>query len=410
MLFINRVYPPVPGATGELLAELAPALAANGWQVTVLTTRPPAGAGESASARSVRLEYVGGLPFTRASHLRRAFAYLSLYPALLWRAWRLPRHDVVVLLTDPPLLLTLGPWIRLIKRSRLVHWAQDVYPEVAEELGVIRRRGLLAGLLRWVASFALKRFDAVIAVGDCMKAVMLRRGIDPARVKVICNWSDPDRIRPLPAAENAFRQRHAQPGEFVVMYSGNFGLAHIFEPVLDAAVTLREQALAVRFLMVGSGPRFEAVKSQAQERGLSNVSFLPPVPREQLTESLSAADAHVVTMRAGLCGLVVPSKIYGVMAAGRPLIFLGPSDSEAALTVKREQCGATFAPDDAAGLARTIAEWAKSPQPVATMGVNARRAAEAAGLQRVITAFREALAGAIGFPADKIQSIFLAPK
>jgi glycosyltransferase involved in cell wall biosynthesis len=353
---------------------------------------------------------VGGLPFTRASHLRRAFAYLSLYPALLWRAWRLPRHDVVVLLTDPPLLLTLGPWIRWIKGSRLVHWAQDVYPEVAEELGVIRRRGLLAGALRCVANFALKRFDVVITVGDCMKAVMLGRGIDPSRVKVIRNWSDPGLIRPLPPNENAFRQRHAAPGEFVVMYSGNFGLAHIFEPVLDAAAALREQALRVRFLMVGSGPRFDAVKAQAQRRGLDNVSFLPPVPREQLAESLSAADAHVVTMRDGLCGLVVPSKIYGVMAAGRPVIFLGPSDSEAALTVKREQCGATLAPHDAAGLARVIREWAASPDTAMAMGASARRAAEGAGLPVAITAFREALCGAMGFPDDGIQSMVPATK
>ena len=148
ILFINRVYPPAEGATGTLLAELAGELAQAGWRVTVVTSRTSPQQPRSETVAGVRVERVSGLPFTRASHWRRALSYLSLYPALLWRAWRLPRHEVVVALTDPPLLLVPGALLAWSKRSRLLHWAQDLYPELAEEMGVLRKDGSLARALR----------------------------------------------------------------------------------------------------------------------------------------------------------------------------------------------------------------------------------------------------------------------
>src|SRR5262245_14576344 len=129
VLFLNRVYPPADGATGQLLAELAPELVKAGWQVTVVTSRSNAAVAPSEVIAGVRVERVRGLSFSRACHWKRALSYLALYPALLWRALRLPRADVIVTMTDPPLHLGLGPVLQWIKGSRLVHWAQDLYPE-----------------------------------------------------------------------------------------------------------------------------------------------------------------------------------------------------------------------------------------------------------------------------------------
>src|SRR4051794_38407231 len=144
ILFINRIYPPDSGATGQLLAELAEALAREGWRVTVMAAGGNEDSRSAINDSPIRVHRVRALPFTRASHWQRALSYASLYPALLWRVLRLPRHDIVVTLTDPPLQIVLGPAIKLFKRGRLVHWAQDVYPELAEELGVLRKNALAA--------------------------------------------------------------------------------------------------------------------------------------------------------------------------------------------------------------------------------------------------------------------------
>ena len=177
ILFLNRVYPPAEGATGQLLAELATALVQRGHRVTVVTAEPGTGRKPSEPVDGVRIERVRGLPFTRASHWRRALSYLSLYPALLWRALRLPRVDVVVTLTDPPLLLLLGVLLKIFKGSRHIHWAQDLYPELAEEMKVLPPGGLIARTLRGLSTGGLRHADRVIAVGRCMKARLVARGL-----------------------------------------------------------------------------------------------------------------------------------------------------------------------------------------------------------------------------------------
>lgn len=387
VLFVNRVFPPAPGATGELLDELAARLVREGWQVTVLAARPAGVSVRSELKNGVRVEWVGGLPFTRASHWKRALSYLSLYPALLWRAWRLPRHAVVVMLTDPPLQLVLGPFIRLFKRSFLVHWAQDIYPEVAEQLGVIRAGGLGARALRRVANFFLRRYDRTVAVGECMKERLVQRGLDAGRVEVIPNWADTESVIPLAHGQNAFRREHVPAGKFVVMYSGNFGLAHAFAPLLDAAERLQTAEPRVLFLLVGDGPRLKWIRDEIARRGLHNVTLLPPQPRAQLAASLGAADLHLASMLGELCGLVVPSKVYGILAAGRPVIFLGPRASEAARTVEQYRCGTILPDASGAQLAAAILAAHSQPAETAAAGRRARQAAEASGLNSAAAAF-----------------------
>jgi glycosyltransferase involved in cell wall biosynthesis len=218
ILFINRVYPPAEGATGQLLADLAPILAEEGWQITVLTSRTT-GALRSEIVNGIRLERVGASTFTRASHWGRALCYLTLYPALLWRSLRLPRADVVVTMTDPPLLLLLGPLLKGMKGCRLVHWAHDIYPEIAEELGVLSKGGWLAGLCRSGSTRALRQHDRIIVVGRCMKQKLLQRGLSEKAIRLVPNWASS--VRSIEHTANAFRREHGLESRFVVMYSGN---------------------------------------------------------------------------------------------------------------------------------------------------------------------------------------------
>ena len=338
-----------------MLAELAERLVKRGWSVTVVSG-PATEAATSSYRNGVRVERVSAFAFTRASTWQRALAYASLYPAFVARALRLPRPDIVVSKTDPPLQLVVSALLSRVWNLPAVHWAQDVYPEVAEELDVIAKGGWMAQGLRRVSTAALSQHDRVVAVGRCMQARIVARGYPEERTRVIPNWA-PESVQPVPHSENAFRAEHGLSDRFVVMYSGNMGLAHPFDAVLDAAAHLQDAVPRAVFAFVGEGPRKADLRAEATNRGLDNVRFFPYQPFETLAHSLSAADMHLVTMQPELEGLVVPSKLYGVLAAGRPALFLGPAGSEAARVLRDHDCGAVLPQPTGRALARELKTW-----------------------------------------------------
>jgi glycosyltransferase involved in cell wall biosynthesis len=355
ILFINRVYPPASGATGEMLRDIAEALATRGWEVSVLTTGQT-GEPKMVARRGVCIHRAGAA-LSRRSVILRAASYLVMIPWLLARALLLPRTDFVVTMTDPPMLAALGPMVGFFKRNKVIHWAQDLYPEVAEELGVLPKGKPLGALLRWISSQSLRCCDAVVSIGRCMTSHLVQRGVSYARIFNIPNWAPP--VTPIDHKNNPFRREHHLEGDFVVVYSGNMGLAHDFDAVLKAAEILEDRHII--FLLIGDGPRRSEVQRAAAAKGLRNVRFLPSQPIAKLSQSLSAGDAHLVTMRPNLCGLVVPSKVYGVLAAGRPCLFIGPPDSEAARFISEQDAGLVIDPAKPSDLAGILLDWASDP-------------------------------------------------
>jgi glycosyltransferase involved in cell wall biosynthesis len=370
-----------------MLCQLAEALAARRWDVTILAT-DTGGFPKICSRNGVRILRAGGL-FSRKSTLLRAVSYACMIPWLLIRALILPRTDFIVTMTDPPMLAAIGPWIAFFKKNKIVHWAQDIYPEVAEELGVLPSAHLVTRLLRAVSSFALQRYDAVVSIGRCMSQRLLARGIHSEKIHLIPNWAPP--IAPCDKFNNPFRRRQGLEGDFVVAYSGNMGLAHDFDTILTAAESLRGRHIV--FLMIGEGPRRAEIQREATSRGLDNMRFLPSQLPDKLSESLSAADAHLVTMRTPLCGLVVPSKFYGVLAAGRPCLFVGPKESEVALSLTELDAGMVIDPENPSALAAAILDWAMDPVAHAAACRRARIAGASATITSRVDDFEELLRG-----------------
>ena len=385
ILFINRVYPPSHGATGEMLRDIAESLAGRGWDVSVLCT------GEAGEPKSVKrggvLIHRAGAALSRRSVVLRAASYSLMIPWLLARALLLRRTDLVVTMTDPPMLAVLGPMIGFFKRNKVVHWAQDLYPEVAEEIGVLPKGSPLIGLLRSVSTLALKRCDAVVSIGRCMTSRLVQRGVSYARIFNIPNWAPA--VTPIDRKNNPFRREHGLEGDFVVVYSGNMGLAHDFDAILKAAESLRGRHIV--FLMIGDGPRRAEIERSVATLGLSNLRFLPSQPSAKLSESLSAGDAHLVTMRPNLCGLVVPSKVYGVLATGRPCLFIGPADSEAARLITEQDAGVVIDPARPADLAGILLDWAADPVAHAAACRRARIAGASTTRQNAAVDFEEML-------------------
>ena len=250
-----------------------------------------------------------------------------------WHVWRKARAgDVIVAKTDPPLLSVPMALIAKLKGAYLVNWLQDIFPEVAEALNVGGGLGRLAtAVLRPLRNWSLRSATVNVVVGEGMAARLQALGLPPEKIKVISNWADRALISPLPLEESALRQEWIPEDRFVVGYAGNLGRAHDVDTVL-AAMTLLQQrakkspsdlAAKVMFVFVGGGAQRARLEREALKRGLSNFRLRPYQPKERLGETLAVADVHLVSLNPNLEGLIVPSKFYGIAAAGRPTIFIG---------------------------------------------------------------------------------------
>ena len=299
-------------------------------------------------------------------------------------------------LTDPPMQVVCGGVLAALKRTKHVHWAQDVYPELAEEMGVLRKGGWFAGLLRFLSTWALRKAHGVVVVGRCMAQRLTTRGLSSPMITVIPNWGQTMVSCHPEAPGESFRNEQGWLNRFVVMYSGNLGLAHSFDAILDSAALMKASQPEVLFVFVGHGPRLPWVKQQVAERGLGNVQFLPFQPKEKLTEVLASADVHLACMRNELCGLVVPSKVYGVIAAARPCVFLGPEDSEAARLIRDLNCGTVLSDATGNSLAQCLREWAACPQLVAQTREGLRICGPGFGLERAARSFDELFGKVLG--------------
>lgn len=391
ILFVNRVFPPEKGATGRCVSDLAERMAAIGWRVTVVAD----GCGPSDAPPGVIVRRTGGGSPPDAGVGGRdarltARGYLAAAVRLIQRALRLPRHDVVVTMTDPPLLACAGPLIAARHGAASIHWSQDVFPALLPVLG-IRLPEPLMRMTEGASVRALRRHDAVVAIGRCMAGRLAAAGVPAERITVLPNWPDP-RIRPVPRADNPFRLEHGLGNRFTVAYSGNMGLAHPMDAVLDAATLLARSDSTIEIVLIGEGRRRAAMAEAVERRGLPNVRLLPLQPPDRLAESLSAADLHLATMDPRAEGLLVPSKVAGALAAGRPCLFLGPAGSDAAAML--DGCGQRLAPDDAAGLAGAIRRYALDPALCAEHGARALAVASAWDATAAARRFA-ALAGAL---------------
>jgi colanic acid biosynthesis glycosyl transferase WcaI len=376
LVFVNRYYWPDRSATSQLLTDLATALAAAGHEVVVVAGNRAQGATASLRARAqdrgVTIRRMRTSALARFGLPGRALDYLGFYvAAVCYVLLHVERGDVVIAKTDPPMLgAVLLPALRL-KGAVLVNWLQDLYPEVAEQLGVLRP-GLFTALLRRLRDASLRGARMNVAIGERMRErVAAIAGAE--RVQVIHNWSDALPHTPVPAPDNPLRRELGLKDEIVFAYSGNLGRAHRFDSLLAAGEHLRERR-DIRILIIGDGPQKAAVEAAARERGLANWTFLPLQPRERLAESLGAADVHLISLEPKLEGLIVPSKIYGVLAAARPCIFIGAAGGEVAELIRRHDCGITVDPEDAVALVVAVERLAGDAALRQRFGGNSRRA------------------------------------
>ncbi|MFN8625538.1 MAG: glycosyltransferase family 4 protein [Candidatus Binatia bacterium] len=393
LLFLNRSFWPDLEATGQLLTELCTDLSRD-HEVSVI-----AGPSYHVDTRGrglwrqdmlgrVRVTRTWGTRLPKRRLLGRLLNLGSYYALAAAAALRSARPDVVVAETDPPLLGLLAVLLCARWRCHFVYYCQDIYPDIAAITGGMRSRPLLA-LLGWANRLAFRKADLIVVLGEDMRRRLLGKGVPAARIAVVPNWVDCNAIRPL--SQNGFRAQFG--GRFVAMYSGNLGLSQQLESVLEAARRFRDDA-GVLFVFIGDGARKGFLEAHARREDLPNVRFLPYQPKEALAESLGAADLHLVPLQAGLAGCMVPSKVYGILAAGRPYVAMMEADADVAVLAREADVGFVTPPGDVAALVEVIRRARAAPDELRAMGVRARQVAERRFHRDLLTKrFGERLAG-----------------
>ncbi len=378
VLLVNQYFWPDMAATAQLLSDLAEDLVTAGWEVAALPGRGGYAPGRDGqlprreSWRGIDIRRVWSTDLGRGSKLRRIVDYATYLLSAAKEVLFGPRHDAVVCLSTPPLVAILGLLARR-RGSRFIYKVEDLYPDVAVALGALRPRSPLTAVLRTLAGRVLAGADAAVALDSAMAGSLIASGA--RRVEVIPNWADGEAIRPDPeAGKQLRRQEGLSQDHFVVLYSGNLGMAHRFDAVIAAAHALAVKHKRVLFLFVGAGVRLDEVRRATAS--LATVRFLPYQPRERLGALYSAADLHLVTLRDEISGLLVPSKYAACVAAGKPVLLVGGQGTDLHQEIGQRKLG-WVCPHHAPAVYEAIVEALGNRPALVQMGRDGRAAFEA---------------------------------
>jgi putative colanic acid biosynthesis glycosyltransferase WcaI len=370
LLVLNQYYWPGVEATAQLLTELCEALT-EAVDITVVTgvlhghEREP----RRLVRNGVEILRVPSTSFERSRLLARAANYATYLSYALLRGLRVHRPDVVLCMTDPPIVADIALLVARRYRAPLVVISQDVFPEIAVQLKRLENPVLMS-LLRGLVSVYLRRADRVVAIGETMRKRLEAKGARPDRLEVIPNWVDTKRLEPHGkhtwwARESGFEDR------FVVMHSGNVGHAQDLDSLVRAATFLRDLD-DLQIAIIGTGARHAELVALAERLEADKVLFAYYQPRHLLAQSLSSADVHVVGLAPGLAGYVVPSRLYGILAVARPVIVAADAESETAQVVQEIGCGIVVPPGRPELLARAIRDAHDGTYDLDAMGARGR--------------------------------------
>jgi len=362
LLVINQFFWPDMAPTGQLLSDVTRAVEGDQNKTTAICGTADYGATDETAAPPVRILRSRLVRFSRRA-LGRILSYATFLMGAVWNGFRIGRPDVIVTLTTPPLTSVLGRLLKLSRGCRHFIWEMDVYPDIAVDLGVLSRNSMLTSVIGALADWSRRNCDGIIALGDDMKARLVARGIPEHKIHVAENWADGQLITPQPFPD----------GPITIHYSGNLGLAHDVNTIAGAMKQLRNDP-RFRFVFAGGGGRRLDLEAFCREHSINNSFFRDYCPNAELSASLGSGHLGLVTQLPQTCGSIVPSKTYGIMAAGRPILYIGPREATPARIIDRFQCGWRMEPGEVSALVALLEQLASDRESISTAGANSRTA------------------------------------
>ncbi|MEC4805048.1 MAG: glycosyltransferase family 4 protein [Jaaginema sp. PMC 1079.18] len=378
LLIATQFYPPDYAATGQLIAELATQLSQLGFRIRIFTAQPGyAFQKESAAQYEVTEETI--IQRSRSSRFlpkrirgRTINGLIFCVRTALHLIKFARRQDTLLLTTEPPYLPFLGYLAHLCFGLSYVCVLYDLYPDVAVELQVVNQNHILARFWDWCNRLTWKHAQGIIVLSSTMKnRVAAKNPAIADKIYAIPSWSDPIHIKPIDKRHNWFAQKHNFTDRFTILYSGNLGRCHDMETILATALDLKDDP--VQFVFIGHGAKLQGCKDYVQQHQLNNCLFLPYQDKEVIPYSLTACDLSLVSISPGLEGLVAPSKLYGILAAARPVAAICEPHSYLRDLLKEARCGECFDNGDRVGLANYIRYLASQPQLGKALGRSGRR-------------------------------------
>jgi len=368
VLLLNLYYPPDTSATATMAQTVVKALAAK-HEVTILCGRPSYDPTERRAWKlwqsehdgSVRVIRVGSTDYPRTQMRKRIFNYLTYVFLAVPRALFVP-CDVILAMTDPPFEGIVGAFVSLLKRKPYVYNIRDLYPDMAVG-GAIVEPGLLARVWEKMHRWALRRATRVVVLGEDMRNRILKKNVDPARVAIVRDGAELFAHRSPPSINADVIRSIRGDFRFVLLHAGNLGFYGAWNTLLEGARLL--QADGVGLVFVGDGAQRQALDTAA--KGIPNVRFLPFFPGSKIPSVLAAADAHVITIKRGLEGVVVPSKMYGILAAGKPIVAVAPGECDVVSLGKQMGFSVAADPDAPAEFVERVRELLHDARRLASM-------------------------------------------
>jgi glycosyltransferase involved in cell wall biosynthesis len=345
VLFLNQV-------AGPLFRELAEDVAVTVGRCLLLTGHST----EAARQIGPALEVVAAPDYDRRGLVRRAVSWLAYFIVALRLVFRVPRDTLLFIVSNPPFLPLAGWLARSLRGQRYVVLVYDVYPTLLENLGHLKRNGVVARLWRWFNRLTWRKAERIFTIGNYMAAniqAMLPPGTASNLIEVIPNWADGEFIKPLPKQQNWFARQHSRADRLTVLYSGNLGSTHDIETLLKVASLLKGDA-TIEFLIIGSGAKWPLVQQTIAAEGLTNVTLLPFQPEKDLPFTLTVGDVAIVSLEKGIEGLSVPSKTFYAMASGAALLGIARRPNEVTEIIEKHECGLVVEPGDVRALTQAI--------------------------------------------------------
>lgn len=404
ILLIQQHFYPEVAATGQLLLDLCEDLVKAGYKVKVITGNPTEIPQGIQRRNILRKENYQGIEIFRLKNTTfnkyrmagRVLNYLSFHFLIFFHVLFCERHDLVFVLSTPPFISLSGLMLKMFKKSKVIYNVQDLFPDLAVELDKLKNKQFI-GFLKKLSKLIVRKVDKVVVVGEYMERKIREELLKGTRESVVAstgtsigtnvgtnehiitihNWADGDKIKVLGEKDvenNYFKKKWGLEGKFVVLYSGNIGYLHEFDTIIKAAENLRDRGYKdIVFVFIGEGIKKEYIRKKAEKKDLNNILFFPYQARDKLTYSLGLADVSLVSLDEGFEGMVVPSKMYGILASGRPMIGIIGRESEINKIIREGRCGRIVKIGDGKALSGVVIEYYKNPQKCREEGMNGRK-------------------------------------
>ena len=382
ILVIEQNFYPEVAAAGQLLLDLCEDLARAGYQVKVITGNPKElfqkkiKISKRENYRGVEIIRLKSTALSKYNVAGRVINYLTFHFSIFFHIIFSKRPDLVLVLSNPPLISLHGLILKIFKKCKVIYNIQDLFPDLAVELGKLRNTPFIF-ILKSLSKYIIRKMDKVIVVGEYMERKIRKdvlKDIEADHIVTIHNWADGEKIKVIDKKDIYFKKDWGLEDKFIILYSGNIGYLHEFDTIISAAEDIQNKGYKdIVFVFIGEGIKKEYIRKKTEEKGLDNILFFPYQPRDRLNYSLGLANISLVTLEEGFEGMVVPSKIYGILASGRPVIGVAGGESELTEIIRKGKCGRFVKIGDYMTLSRVIIKYYKNPQKCIKEGMSGRK-------------------------------------